>query len=177
MPKHSYILGHLLALKPFLDSNPKDAHKVYHFVHLARTLKSNIYYFDPWPLAAPMLITTSPEIANQVCQTSKLSTEKPPTLIDWFKPLAGGPSLFDSNGHHWKSLRNLFSPAFSANHTLSLVPSMVECALEYCNTLRSHALANDVFQLDPVTLRFVMDLMGKLILYGHPCCRRERTWD
>jgi len=47
---------------------------------------------------------------------------------------------------------------------MTLVPAMLEEILVYRETLREHAGKGDTFHLDTVTLRFMMDMMGSVIL-------------
>ena len=72
--------------------------------------------------------------------------------------------MFDMREHDWKPWRAVFSRAFSTEHVLSLVPDMVEETRVYCETLRELAEQKEMFQLDLVTLRFTIDVIGKTIL-------------
>ncbi|KAL9127707.1 MAG: hypothetical protein Q9217_003458 [Psora testacea] len=93
-----------------------------------------------------------------------MSMQRPQLLPRFFQPFAGGPNLFDMREHEWKPWRAVFSKAFSAETTLSLVPGMVDETLTYCDTLRRHAEQKEIFQLDITTLRFTIDAIGKTIL-------------
>lgn len=42
---------------------------------------------------------------------------------------------------------------------------MVKQCAQYCETLRELAKKGEMFHLDPVTLRFMLDLIGRTILY------------
>ncbi|KAJ8062537.1 hypothetical protein OCU04_009065 [Sclerotinia nivalis] len=52
----------------------------------------------------------------------------------------------------------------ASEHLTSLVPGMVKQCTQYCETLRELAKKSEMFQLDPVTLRLMLDLIGKTIL-------------
>ncbi len=165
MPEHSFTTGHLLALPPAMKLLPKDAHKVYMFGNISRKFKDRgAYYLDLWPVSRPFLIVVNPELATQACQSTSIAYDKPVELREWFQPLAGGPSVFDSPKESWKPQRALFNPAFGAAHLLRMVPLMMDDILIYCDILRGHARSNEIVLLDTITLRFVMDLMGKVIL-------------
>ena len=107
----------------------------------------------------------SPDLAIQATQTSpEIASERPTRLDQFFRPLAGGPNLFDLPEKKWKPWRAVFNKGFSADHLSSLIPGMVEEALKYRDTLKKLALKGDLFQLDPITLRFTMDFIGRTVL-------------
>ncbi len=167
-PGHSFFFGHLLVVKSVLDTLPKDAHKNLTFGEMTRRFSGEpeILYVDLWPLGEPFLCVISPMMAHQATQTHpSLATERPLELLPWFHPIAGGPNLFDLPGKEWKPWRAVFNKGFSADHLLSLVPNMVQESLVYRETLRRHAREGDMFYLDPTTLRFTMDLIGRTVLY------------
>lgn len=90
--------------------------------------------------------------------------ERPSLLPRFFKPICGGPNLFDLPEKKWRPWRSIFSKGFSTDHILSLVPSMVDETVVYCETLQSLTLDGSMFYLDPTTLRFTIDVIGKAIL-------------
>ena len=110
------------------------------------------------------LVTASPAYANQATQMTSSAIEKPPVLQDFFQPIAGGPNLFTLPVPEWRHWRGVFNKGFSAEYTLSLIPGVTEVTKVFCNSLREHARKADVFLLDPLTLRFMMDLIGKTSL-------------
>ena len=85
-------------------------------------------------------------------------------LRRFFKPIAGGPNLFDLPEKEWKPWRAIFSKGFGSDYILSLVPGMVKETSIYCETLRSLARKGDMFFLDPTTLRLTLDLVGRTVL-------------
>ncbi|KAI9885080.1 MAG: Nucleolar protein 58 [Watsoniomyces obsoletus] len=166
-PGHSTLFGHLLLVKSVMDSMPKGAHKNLSFAEITRRFsgESEILYLDLWPLGEPFLVVTSPMMAQQATQTnSSLAFERPVELLPWFRPIAGGPNLFDLPGKDWRPWRAVFNKGFSAEHLLSLVPNMVQETLVYRETLRRHARERNLFHLDPTTLRYTMDLIGRTVL-------------
>ena len=110
------------------------------------------------------MIVTSPNLATQATQTSKIASTRPLELQNWFRPITGGPAMFDMSVEEWKPWRALFNPAFSAANLLAQVPHMVEETLVYRKVLESHAKSGDMFQLDNTTLRFTLDLIGRSAL-------------
>ena len=158
-----------------MDGPPKGAHYQYLFCDIMREhfAKEGMFYIDLWPVSGLYLAVVSPSVATQVTQTNpNLSMERHPMLRRFFKPITGGPSLFDLPEKEWKPWRAVFSKGFGSEHIFSLVPGMIEQTEVYCQTLRNKALSGDLFTLDPLSLRFTIDLIGKTILQVHfPCCQ------
>ena len=67
-----------------------------------------------------------PHIANQVHTNPHMSMQRPQLLLRWFKPIAGGPNMFDMREHEWQPWRTVFSKAFSVENVLSLVPDVFD---------------------------------------------------
>ena len=150
-----------------IDRLPQNAHYQYAFGDIAREHfpKEGVFYFDPWPVSGLFLVVISPTVANQIHANPEISMERPTLLPRFFKPICGGPNMFDLREKEWKPWRAVFSRGFSADHVLSLVPGMVDETVVYCETLQSHALKKDMFHLDLTTLRFTIDVIGKTILF------------
>lgn len=167
MPPHSFALGHLLFLQKTLKTIPSDLHKMLYFGEILQRdfAKQGIFYMDLWPFSEPFVFIMSPTLATQATQTNdKICMERPPQLDAWFKPLAGGPNLFDLPEKQWKPWRNIFNQGFSNTHTLSLVPGIVTEAHIYRQKLLEQAQKQEMFFLDPTTIRFMMDVMGRTVL-------------
>ena len=111
------------------------------------------------------LTVISPRTAIDVTQqNTALSMERPFLLHRFFKPITGGPALFDLSEDQWKPWRAVFSQGFSTDHVLSLVPGMVQETMVYSETLRELSRKDIMFYLDTITLRFMMDMIGRTIL-------------
>ena len=108
------------------------------------------------------MVVTSPDLAMQACQEYDLP--KPPILIPFFAPFAGGPNLFDMNGAEWKRSRALFNHGFSANVMLESTPHIIEEAEVYVALLREHAKKGDTFSLDDLTCDYMMDVIGSITM-------------
>jgi cytochrome P450 len=160
MPKWSPLLGHLEILPKLLKELPTDADQSYPFVRLSHdfTDSDGLFYMDLWPFFQPILVISSPNLAFQACQEYDLP--KPEVLKPFFAPIAGGPTLFETNGPEWKRSRSLFNPAFSANAILDLTASIVQEAEVYVEILREHVKSNDLFCLDGLTCWYMMDVIG-----------------
>ncbi|KAI9669008.1 MAG: hypothetical protein M1817_005165 [Caeruleum heppii] len=162
MDVHSFFFGHLLAVKSVVDRLPHDAHPFLVFGQISRRF-TGVYYIDMWPFGYPFLIVTSVTAATQATQQTRLAYNRPPELQDWFHSITGGPNLFSMPESEWKVWRAVFSPGFSSQSITQLVPHIVEETLSYRDVLREHARENDLFQLDTTTLRFTIDLIGRVI--------------
>lgn len=162
MPPHSLIAGHLQTLASMVPLFPQDAIKVYLFGALtAKYSSTGALYLDLWPFAAPFLIITSPYLANQVNVKPEIALEKPNALRTWFWSITGGISLFDARANEWNALRGLFARAFSEKHLIALVPAIVEETEVYCEVLREKAARGEMFMMDPVNLRLMLDVIGR----------------
>ncbi|KAL8943447.1 MAG: hypothetical protein Q9211_000979 [Gyalolechia sp. 1 TL-2023] len=165
-PGHSFLFGHLLFFKRALDKLPPNAHYQNALGDIARQYfqQEGCYYFDTWPVSGLLLIIVSPHMANQIHANPNISMQRPPLLPRFFKPIAGGPNMFDMREHEWKPWRTVFSRAFSAENIASLIPNMVDETMVYMETLHDFAKQDKLFYLDLTTLRFTIDVIGKTIL-------------
>ncbi|KAL8917803.1 MAG: hypothetical protein Q9208_007732 [Pyrenodesmia sp. 3 TL-2023] len=166
-PRHSFIFGHLLYLKGLNDGLPPNAHEQYMFADIAHEhfQDRGMFYVDLWPVSGMMIIVTSPLVATQVAQTNtRLSHDRAPILKRFFKPIAGGPNLFDMSEKEWRPWRQIFNKGFSTEQNTNIVPHVLEETEVYKQTLRALAEKDEVFYLDLVTLRFTMDMIGQTIL-------------
>jgi cytochrome P450 len=166
-PEWSWLAGNLVFIGKVFELIPKKAHKTLMFSEIVRRYFPNegCCYLDLWPFSYPFLMVMNPELATQATQTSpRTACERPLRLDDFFKPLAGGPNLFDLPEKDWKPWRTIFNKGFSENNVSALVPGMVEEAVEYRNTLAKLAGKGELVQLDPITLRFTIDFIGRTTL-------------
>ena len=124
-----------------------------------------LFYVDLWPASGMMIIVTSPLVATQVAQTNeKICYDRAFMLTRFFKPIAGGPNLFDMAEKQWRPWRNIFNKGFSTEQVTNLVPHVLRETEVYKQRLRGLAQAREMFYLDLVTLRFTMDVIGQTIL-------------
>ena len=150
-----------------MDALPKNAHYQYMFADIAREhfQSEGLFYIDLWPASGLMMILTSPHGAAQAAQTNtKICYERASMLKRFFKPIAGGPNLFDMTENEWKPWRAVFSKGFSTEHVTNLVPQVLREVEIYKERLRVMASKREMFYLDLVTLRFMVDVMGRTIL-------------
>ncbi|KAF2743488.1 sterigmatocystin biosynthesis P450 monooxygenase StcS [Sporormia fimetaria CBS 119925] len=167
-PNHSLLFGHLLYLKSYLDRLPPDAHYQYAVGDIAAdhfSSTTGAFYLDLWPMTGITLIITSANAATQITQTiSKIALNRPPLLTRFFEPITGGPNMFDMPEQAWRPWRVAFNAAFKAERLWALVPGMVEEVEIYSGLLRERATEGEMMFLEPMTLRFTIDMIGKMIL-------------
>lgn len=112
-----------------------------------------------------MIIVTSPLVAAQVAQTNaKICCERASLLKRFFKPIAGGPNLFDMTEKEWRPWRGIFTKGFGTEQVTNLVPHVLRETEVYKEKLRGLARKEEMFYLDLVTLRFMIDVIGQTIL-------------
>lgn len=110
------------------------------------------------------LTVVSPKPAVEITQTNPaLTSERPELLRRFLKPITGGLTNFDLGEKEWKPWRVVFNKAFHSEHMYSLVPSMAEETQVFAKTLR-RLVDRGICFLDPVTLRFTIDLIGRTVM-------------
>ena len=160
----SPLAGHVLALGDALSRLPSDIHGHW-FPDALRRENPNlppVYYLDMWPVQPQMLIVGSPDACYQMTQEHSLP--KSETLLQYMQSLVGSKNLITMEGQDWKYWRGIFNPGFSVGHLMTLVPGIVEDTLTYCDILREHATKGDMFQLEEVTTKLTVDIIGKVVL-------------
>ncbi|OTB00320.1 hypothetical protein M426DRAFT_267779 [Hypoxylon sp. CI-4A] len=169
MPAHNAIFGHLLAAKTASQELPPDAHSTYILNQVAKNIDGErgppAYYFDSYPVCAPMLIIRDPYISNQVINHPWTSAEKPTGLAEWFAPISGkgGINLFTQNGNEWKRDHDLFLPFFNNSNLDATIPVVIEKMLIFRDILRKKAQTRDLFRLEPFTLSLMNDIIGRVV--------------
>lgn len=166
-PGHNFLFGHLIYLKGYLDRIPKDAHFQYAFGMIATEHfpETGAYYIDLWPMTGITLVIISPKIGTQLTQTNaQLNCNRPKLLQRFLGPITDGPTMFDVNEAAWKPWRTLFNKGFHSDHINSLVPGIIEDVSVYTEILRTAAKKGEMIFLEPITLRFMIDVIGKTIL-------------
>jgi cytochrome P450 len=64
----------------------------------------------------------------------------------------------------WKSVRSIFNPGFSAGHIMTLSNSIVDASLVFVEVLREKARTNEHVELEELTTRMTIDIIGKVAL-------------
>ncbi|KAB5542700.1 cytochrome P450 [Coniochaeta sp. 2T2.1] len=173
VPKWNFIMGNLLHAGDIFAKLP-ECHSAYMMTIISRQFPDHgAFYFDAWPMMEPMLVVTDPDMAQQLVTHPTVSWVKPRKLQDWFYPITGGPSLFDSNGAIYKSLHKIYSPAFSSANTLAWNSAFVDRVEVFRDLLRERATTGERFLLRPMVLNLVMDVIGEVLLNLNLDCQRS----
>jgi cytochrome P450 len=161
MPSWDFAAGNLKTLPSLLKQLPRGSMQMDAFALSSREFgdTDHCFYIDLWPFTSPLLVITSPEMAMQAC-SQEHDLPKPPILIPFFAPFAGGPNLLDTNGAEWKRSRALFNTGLSAQVMLECTPYIIEEANVYVGLLREHAKKGGTFSLDTLTCDYLMDVTG-----------------
>ncbi|KAB5518696.1 cytochrome P450 [Coniochaeta sp. 2T2.1] len=166
-------MGNLLHAGDIFSKLP-ECHSAYMMTIISRQFPNHgAFYFDAWPMMEPMLVVTDPDMAQQLVTHPTVSWIKPRKLQDWFYPITGGPSLFDLNGHAYKSLHKIYSPAFSTANTLAWNSAFVDRVEVFRDLLREKARTGERFLLRPMVLNLVMDVIGEVLLNLNLDCQRS----
>ncbi|KAJ8121930.1 hypothetical protein ONZ43_g1743 [Nemania bipapillata] len=158
-------MGHLLQAKAASEELPRGAHSAYVTNRLATKLNAEAYYFDPWPIADPLLILTDYRLANQATSHEWTGSVKPPMLSRWFAPISGrgGVNLFTQNGADWKRDHEIFLPFFNNSNLDATLPAIIEEMLIFRDILRQKSQHKDIVLLEPLTLTLMNDVIGRVI--------------
>jgi cytochrome P450 len=76
----------------------------------------------------------------------------------------GTNNLVSLEGAHWKTLRSMFNPGFSAANIMTLADSIIDASLTFCDVLRGKAETNELFELEDVATRLTIEIIGKAVL-------------
>jgi hypothetical protein len=120
-PEHSFLFGHALYFRKLMKQRlPADGHYSYIISIIAREhfAEEGCFYLDLWPMIGLLLIAVSPQMSVQVTQTCpNLRATRPSFLRKFFKPITGGPTLFDLDEKEWKPWRAIFNKGFQSDST------------------------------------------------------------
>lgn len=161
MPEFKLLAGHFLALKGILMHLPTNTtmHTTMH--QLSKQFPSGIFYVNLWPFFGNILVVTTPSGQAQV---QALELGKPPILCEPLDTLTGGPSLITMRGATWKKWRTLFNPGFSAGYMIGLAPAIADEVAIFCGLLRERVKHGEMFQLEDLTLKLTIDVIGSVTL-------------
>ncbi|MCJ1284900.1 hypothetical protein MMC26_004237 [Xylographa opegraphella] len=164
MPPHSFLFGHLKVVNDLLQRIPDDCHPHYYLETLRQDYPDlpDPFYLDLWPFGEPMLLVGTPDIASQFTQEHSLP--KLEGLRVYLQPLAGDKNLLTMEGKEWKTLRGIYNPGFAASHLMTLVPGIVEDALDFSATLKKYADLAGMFKLEELATRVTVDVIGRVVL-------------
>ncbi|OQV04103.1 hypothetical protein CLAIMM_09044 isoform 2 [Cladophialophora immunda] len=123
----------------------------------------DIFYVDWWPLGPRWMFIADPELASKFLTTGQ-SLPKSRLTTKYLTMLLGANNMVGLDGQAWKSLRSIFNPGFSASHLITLVPYVVDSSLVFLDLLREKAQTNELVELDPLSIGFAIDIIGKVVM-------------
>ncbi|KAM0146201.1 hypothetical protein ACHAQE_010851 [Botrytis cinerea] len=103
---------------------------------------TGVYYMDLWRMTAISIMQTN----------TLISARKADPMPRFFKPIVGGPCIFDMPQDSWRPWRAVFNNTFNNEHFQKLVPEIVKPIEVYKDILREHAEKGGMFYLDSTTL-------------------------
>jgi hypothetical protein len=164
MPPWNPILGHLLVIDKIFRKHklPRDIHLNDVFGTISEDFDNSdsLFYVDLWPFLKPTVLVSSPKYAQQ----AELVLDRPDALLWSMHPVTGGPSVFAANGAEWKDARSLLLPGFKSNCISNQIIYATDEAEQLVKVLRAKAQDRDIFQLDPIILKYMMRISGSSTL-------------
>lgn len=86
-------------------------------------------------------------------------------IVESFMTNFGGPAnLVSSEGKEWRKWRSAFNPGFSNSHLMTLVSQVVQDCQVFADIMNDHAKNNDLFRLEPATVKLTLNIIGRLVL-------------
>lgn len=143
---------------------PSDVHPQHIFNYIKQKYDMpQIWYMDLWPVSGSFLFSDDPVYTSRYATTGQ-SLPKSRASSDYLDAFLGPQNLVTAEGGHWKSLRAIFNPGFSAAHLMTLVPYIVDSSLVFVDVLRKKAETHELFQLEEYATRLTIDIIGKVTL-------------
>lgn len=162
-PPHSYIWGSLRSMGEVISKQPKRcAPQTYATFVKERYNLGDYFYLDPWPLGDPILAIFDTDLMTEC--VVKHSLPKHPAIEEFIQHLGGPGNLVSAEGTEWKKWRSAFNPGFSAQHLVTLVPSIVDQCSIFCEIMTERAKKNELFRMEQAATKLTVDIIGKVIL-------------
>ncbi|KPI41389.1 putative sterigmatocystin biosynthesis monooxygenase stcS [Cyphellophora attinorum] len=185
-PRKYWWLGNIDVIIKASMLFPDDSHPQIFFNYIKQKYNMpTVFYMDLWPISGSSMIFCDDPVFSAKYATTGTSLPKARSASDYLDEFLGPDNLVTAEGAHWKSLRGIFNPGFSAAHLMTLVPYMVDSSMTFLDILSQKAQSNELFQLEEYATRLTIDIIGKVVLnadfdsqrHDHPLVTtfRERT--
>jgi cytochrome P450 len=118
---------------------------------------------DLRPAFYPIAVVYSHELAEQISRATpqfKYSVPKAP-LQDIIGHVIGRDSFLMNNGEPWRDTRKMFNTAFSPNHLMTFIPSILDKIDTFLGVLDGHARSGTEFELGERCTLLTFDVIGK----------------
>ncbi|KAH8879322.1 cytochrome P450 [Thozetella sp. PMI_491] len=161
------LLGHLKVFGEFLQRGRPDRHPdaIFEEMWIAKG-RPPVMLVDMRPIAPPMLLVPTHEIAEQVSRPTRLhplSTTKSPTWTHMI-PIIGKSSLLGREGLDWKELRRRYNPGFTSQHMLEVLPLILDRIDPFLGYLDQFAASGETFSLETLISNLTFDVIGAAIM-------------
>ncbi|KAI1126952.1 cytochrome P450 [Nemania abortiva] len=179
MEPHSWLTGHLGAMKRIKDGLPKDAHSLYTNLIIVRDWKKHfptatscppVVYLDLWPIfPQPFMLLTAPESCAQVTQGSPQPRHP---MFKWgLTPVTDGKDLIsmscESEVTH-KLWRSRLSPGLSLRGLLSDITPILEEVEIFARNMKALAGTNgywgQIFSAYDKTMNLTYDVIARVAM-------------
>src|ERR1700722_3373354 len=163
-PPHSFWWGHLKEMSLVMKEFPDDVHPQVVAARLGEKFDLGpVFYIDLWPIATPIMLIEDNGIAAQITQAKSLPKS---TLTKQFlRNMTGEKSIVTSEGAEWKMLRTMFSPGFSPNYLMSLVPDIIVKHMEvFRYRLQQVAIVGETIKLQERAVNATVDVIGEIVI-------------
>ena len=115
------------------------------------------------PFGPLWLYIADPALVSQYITTTQ-SLPKSPLETGYMDRFLGANNLVSLEGAHWKSLRSMFNPGFSAANIMTLADSIIDASLTFCDILREKAETNELVELEEFATNMTIEIIGKAVL-------------
>ncbi|GKZ18947.1 hypothetical protein AbraIFM66951_001907 [Aspergillus brasiliensis] len=163
----SVIWGHLKAVHEFIARGEEKRHIDIVFREIQEHLGNPpLMLFDLRPVQYRLCVVGSHEVAEQISRSTKsfpYSMQKSPTM-GAFEPLLGPHSIVTQNGEYWKGLRKRFNPGFAPQHLVTLLPCVLDKAVQFTDVLDRYARSGEEFSLDERCVSLTFDIIGAVTM-------------
>ncbi|KAL4935582.1 hypothetical protein BDV06DRAFT_234185 [Aspergillus oleicola] len=162
----SLLLGHLKIYNEIAQSGPPDRDYDHIFSQIHEILGNPpLVLIDYRPICRPVLFIGSHEIAEQISRPTKLfRTSVPKVDLGYLEPILGRNSILSAEGEEWKRLRRTFSPWFSLQHLMTLLPPIVEKTMTFVHRLDRLSNSGEEASLMSLIMKLMYDIIGSAIL-------------
>lgn len=141
---------------------PPNTHPQAYITAIAQKYKlKGIFYIDLWPIAAPQVVLTDPDLMSRVTINQPLQMHQ--MADEFLSPIVGHNVIAVANGSIWKKAHNAIAPAFSKSHIRSLTDVIVEETMQFRRALDRHAGKGDVFSMEDTAGRLIFDVIGRIL--------------
>ncbi|KAI0399829.1 cytochrome P450 [Xylaria palmicola] len=163
----SLLWGHLVMFDKFTKRGVQDRHPDIIIDEMHRALgQPPVMLLDSWPIAPPMVVVASHEVAEQISRASNhlpYSVPKAPSA-EGIANLIGRDSILVKHDEEWKAIRKRFNSGFAPRHLISLLPVILAKTMRYLDILDTFALTGQAFSLDRHTTNLTFDIIGAVAM-------------